>query len=289
MSTLILAYQMRHIVSGMSVTGVPLPDPPFSPPAPLIYNLDELTPGMTDSFNIEFQLEQMMKTDRFVVNPMSDWSAGAYKSSALTSRNTAAKAAVLIRNASGLPAWAAGSIRAAVNNGIMALDAGGNFAAGRKTTRREFCTAIVNALGLSSRDAVRTGFPFSDVRTDMQGFRQMQTAYQCGIISGVSETKFGPDAPILRQEAAAMLIRAFSLRNSGLIPADTAGRLDRFSDRASVSGYAVNNFEAAVALGFFSGYSDGTLLPKANITNAQTAVVIWSLKLKAVKPGLQWG
>ncbi len=282
-------YQMRHIVSGMSVTGVPLPDPPFSPPAPLIYNLDELTPGMTDSFNIEFQLEQMMKTDRFVVNPMSDWSAGAYKSSALTSRNTAAKAAVLIRNASGLPAWAAGSIRAAVNNGIMALDAGGNFAAGRKTTRREFCTAIVNALGLSSRDAVRTGFPFSDVRTDMQGFRQMQTAYQCGIISGVSETKFGPDAPILRQEAAAMLIRAFSLRNSGLIPADTAGRLDRFSDRASVSGYAVNNFEAAVALGFFSGYSDGTLLPKANITNAQTAVVIWSLKLKAVKPGLQWG
>ena len=86
-----------------------------------------------------------------------------------------------------------------------------------------------------------------------------------------------------------MLIRAFSLRNSGLIPADTAGRLDRFSDRASVSGYAVNNFEAAVALGFFSGYSDGTLLPKANITNAQTAVVIWSLKLKAVKPGLQWG
>ena len=281
-------YQMRHIVSGMSVTGVPLPDPPFSPPAPLIYDLEELTPGLADSFNIEFQLEQMMKTDRFVVNPLDDWAAGAYRPSALTGKNTAVKAAVTIRNAAALPAWAAGYIRAAVNNGIMSLDAAGNFAAGRKTTRREFCTAVVNALGLSGRDSVRTGFPFADVRTDTPGFRQMQTAYQCGIINGVSENGFSPDAPILRQEAAAMLIRAFRLRNSGLIPADTAGRLGRFSDRAGVSGYAVGSLEAAVALGFFSGYPDGTLLPRANITNEQTAKIVWELKLKAVKPGLQW-
>lgn len=282
-------YQMRHIVSGMSVTGVPLADPPFSPPAPLIYNLDELTPGMTDSFNIEFQLEQMMKTDRFVVNPMGDWAAGAYKSSALTARNTAVKAAVTIRNAAALPAWAAGYIRASVNNGIMSLDAGGNFPAGKKTTRREFCTAIVNALGLSGLDTVRTGFPFTDVKANSQGFRQMQTAYQCGIINGVSDTGFSPDAPILRQEAAAMLIRAFDLRNSGLIPADAAGGLSRFSDRGSVSGYAVNSLEASVAMGFFSGYPDGTLLPQANITNEQTAKIVWELKLKAEKPGLQWG
>ena len=282
-------YQTRHIVSGMSVTGVPLPDPPFSPPAPLIYNLDELTPGMTDSFNIEFQLEQMMKTDRFAVNPIGDWAAGAYKSSALTAGNTAVRAAVIIGNAAGLPDWAAGYIRSAVNNGIMSLDADANFGTGEKTTRREFCAAIVNALGLSERDAVRTGFPFTDVGADSQSLQQMKTAYQCGIIAGVSETDFSPDTPILRQEAAAMLVRAFSLRNSGLIPADTAGGLDRFSDRSSVSGYAVNSLEAAVALGFFSGYPDGTLLPQANITNDQTAVILWGLKTKAEKPGLRWG
>jgi len=282
-------FQMRHIVSGMSVTGVPLTNPPFSPPAPLIYDLEELTPGMTDSFNIEFQLQQMMKTDRFVVNPMGDWAAGAYKTSALTAKNTSVKAAAVIRNASSLPAWAAGTVQTVVNNGIMSLDAGGNFAAGKKTTRREFCTAVVNALGLSGLDAVRTGFPFADVNADSQGFRQMQTAYQCGIINGVSATGFSPDAPIMRQEAAAMLMRAFSLRNSGLIPSGTAGGLSRFTDRANVSGYAVSSLEAAVALGFFSGYPDGTLLPRANINNEQTAKIVWELKLKAVKPGLQWG
>lgn len=86
----------------------------------------------------------------------------------------------------------------------------------------------IYALGLSEKDTVRTDFPYTDVAANSAGFRQMQTAYQCGIINGVSETSFSPNAPFSRQEAAAMLIRAFSLRNSGLIPADTAGGSTNF-------------------------------------------------------------
>ena len=96
-------YQMRHIVSGMSVTGVALTDPLFSPPPPVIYDLDQLTPGTTDSFNIEFQLEQMLKTDRFVTNPLNDWASGAYKSSPLTGKNSAAITAGTFKNSALLP------------------------------------------------------------------------------------------------------------------------------------------------------------------------------------------
>jgi hypothetical protein len=117
----------------------------------------------------------------------------------------------------------------------------------------------------------------------------MQTAYQCGIINGVSASSFSPTALITRQDAATMLIRAFSLRNTELIPANTDGTLGRFSDRSAVSGYATANLERSVALNFFNGYPDGTLLPLTNITNEQTAKIIWELKLKAEKPGLQWG
>jgi hypothetical protein len=281
-------YQMRHVVSGMSVTGVPLPNPPFSPPAPVIYNLDELTPGDANAFNIEFQLEQMLKTDRFVVNPLSDWSSGAYKTCALTAKNTAATAPITIKNAAALPTWAAGYIRSAVNNGIMRLDANGNFPVGKFTTRAEFCATIVNALGLSSLDAVKTDFPFADVKSTDVNLKQMQIAYQCGIINGVSSTAFNPNSLVTRQDAATMLIRAFSLRNTALIPANTGGMLGRFSDRNAVSGYAMANFEKSVALNFFNGYSNGTLQPLTNITNEQTAKIIWELKLKAEKPGLQW-
>ena len=65
--------------------------------------------------------------------------------------------------------------------------------------------------------------------------------------------------------------------------------VDQFSDRASVSGYAVSSLNASVELEFFSGYSDGTLMPRANITNEQTAKIVWEMKLKAEMPGLQWG
>jgi len=176
-----------------------------------------------------------------------------------------------------------------VNNGIMRLDAYGNFPVGKYTTRTEFCAAIVNALGLSSLDAVKTDFPFTDVKSTDINLKQMKTAYQCGIINGVSVTAFSPNAQITRQDAATMLIRAFSLRNTGLIPANTDGTLGRFSDRSAVSGYATTNLEKSVALNFFNGYPDGTLLPLTYITNEQTAKIIWELKLKAEKPGLQWG
>lgn len=281
-------YQMRHVVSGMSVSGVPLPDPPFSPPAPVIYNLDELTPGDVNAFNIEFQLEQMLENDQMIVNPLSEWSSGAYKSFALTDKNMAVTAPVTIKNSAGLPTWAAGYISSAVNNGIMRLDVSGNFPVGKYTTRAEFCAAIVNALGLSSLDAVKTDFPFTDVNSSDINLKQMQIAYQCGIINGVSATAFSPNTLITRQDAATMLIRAFSLRNTALIPANTDGMLGRFSDQSKVSGYAIFNLEKSVALNFFNGYPDGTLLPLTNITNEQTAKIIWELKLKAEKPGLQW-
>jgi hypothetical protein len=202
--------------------------------------------------------------------------------------NTAVAPAVKIRNAAALPAWAAGYIHSVVNSGIMELDAAGNFPVGKSTTRAQFSVAIVNALGLSALDATRTGFPFTDVKATVPGLTQMQIAYQCGIINGVSATEFKPNALITRQEAATMLMRAFSLRNAGLIPAGTSGTLSRFTDRGSVSGYAVGTLEQAVSLSFFGGYPNGTLLPLNNITNEQTAKIIWELKLKAEKPGLQW-
>lgn len=282
-------YQMRHIVSGMSVEGVAIPNPPFSPPAPIIYDLDELKPGDVNAFNIEFQLEQMMKTDRFVVNPLSEWASGWYKPTASVMKNTAVAPPVTIKNDASLSTWAREYIRSAVNNGIMKLDASGNFAAGKYTTRAEFCAAIVNALGLSALDTVKTDFPFTDVKSADPNLKQMTIAYQCGIINGISAKAFSPNSLITRQDAATMLMRAFSLRNSGLIPSDTAGLLRSFSDRNAVGGYATANLEKAVSLGFFSGYPDGTLLPLTNITNEQTAKILWELKLKAEKPGLQWG
>jgi hypothetical protein len=279
---------MRHIVSGLSVVGVPIPDPKLSPPAPVIYDEGELLLHDLNAFDIAFQLEHIRDYDQAVDNPMTESFLKHYNQMAAVTKNTAMPLPILIRNDSALPAWARGYIRSAVNNGIMKLDASGSFAVGKNTTRAEFCAAIVNALGLSSLDTNRQGFPFSDVSADNPDFVQMQIAYQCGIINGVSATAFGPNALITRQDAAAMLMRAFRLRNTDLIPANTEGLLGRFSDRVSISDYAVEALEQSFALGFFRGVSETALVPRSNITNEQTAKILWELKLRAEKPGLQW-
>jgi hypothetical protein len=63
---------MRHIVSGLSVEGVPIPDPPLSPPAPVIYDEDELLLHDSNAFNIEFQLDHIKDFDQALVNPMTN-------------------------------------------------------------------------------------------------------------------------------------------------------------------------------------------------------------------------
>ncbi|SMC34179.1 S-layer homology domain-containing protein [Papillibacter cinnamivorans] len=282
-------FAMRHIVSGLTLEGIPLENPPYSPPAPIIYNLDELTDEDLSVFDIEFQMELMKNhSDRFVVSPLDESIMGQYKASPAVYRNTSVRAPVTIRNTAALPKWAAGYIAATVNNGILRLDAQGNFPAGKYTTRAEFSAAIVNALGLTALDTVKTGFPFTDVKADDPNLTGMKIAYQCGIINGTSATTFQPGALITRQDAAAMLMRAFGLGNKRLIPMNTTGTLALFSDRATVSAYAVTTLEQAVRLGFFNGYTDGTFLPKNNITNEQTAKITWELKLKAETPGAQW-
>jgi len=281
-------YEMRHIVSGMQVEGVDIPNPPFSPPPPIIYVKQGIEMD-ANAFNIEFQLQHMRDVSQYVVNPLDRFEEYSYASEASVIRNTAVAKPPVINNKNQLPAWARGYISAVVNNGIMELDSKGSFAAGQYTTRAQFCAAIVNALGLTELDAVKSGFPFTDVSANNPYLKQMQTAYQCGIINGISSTAFSPDTLITRQDAAAMLMRAFNLRNAELIPESSEGALVGFSDRRNVSGYAVKDLESAVSLGFFNGYSDGTIMPRNNINNEQTAKILWELKLKAEKPGLQYG
>lgn len=283
-------YQMRHIVSGITLEGVELENPSFIPPAPTVKgDLSSLTPGDARAFDIEFQLHMMKEhSDRFVVSPLEQGILEQYREIPAVMKNISSIPAKTIKNLSSLPNWSKGYINAVVNNNIMSLDAQGNFPTGKFTTRAEFSAAIVNALGLTSADAVKTGFPFKDVSSKDKNLEGMMTAYQCGIISGTSSTTFNPAALVTRQDASTMLMRAFNLRNSSLIPANTQGSLNVFSDGSTISKYAVPSLEQAVSLKLFGGYGDGSFKPKNNIKNEETAKIVWELKLKAEKPGLQW-
>ena len=112
---------------------------------------------------------------------------------------------------------------------------------------------------------------FSDVSENDWFYGYVQTAVSAGIVNGVSESVFGAGADITRQEAAAMLYRAF--KSGGT---DEAESLE-FSDGELVSEYARSAVSWFAQNGIISGFPDGTFRPHDNLTRAQAAKIIYEL------------
>ncbi len=83
-----------------------------------------------------------------------------------------------------------------------------------------------------------------------------------------------PEAPITREQLAAMLYRY--AQRKGLVRAAAYADLSGFADAASVSAYADEAMQWAVANGILTGM-DGKLCPQGNATRAQVAQILYRL------------
>ena len=83
-----------------------------------------------------------------------------------------------------------------------------------------------------------------------------------------------PEAPITREQLAAMLYRY--AQRKGLVRAASYADLIGFADAASVSAYAGEAMQWAVANGILTGM-DGKLCPQGNATRAQVAQILYRL------------
>ena len=163
--------------------------------------------------------------------------------------------------------WAREYIEGVSNRQIMIGD-GGLFRPNENLKREELVKIIVLARELKDSEKVKT---FDDVSENDWFYGYVQTAVSAGIVNGVSESVFGAGADITRQEAAAMLYRAF--KSGGT---DEAESLE-FSDGELVSEYARSAVSWFAQNGIISGFPDGTFRPHDNLTRAQAAKIIYEL------------
>ena len=92
-------------------------------------------------------------------------------------------------------------------------------------------------------------------------------AWQNDIVKGYSDTEFGPDKEITRQELVTILYR-----HSGS-PAVTGDSLAPFSDAGDVSTFAQDAIQWAVGIGILKG-SGGKINPKATATRAEACALL---------------
>lgn len=161
--------------------------------------------------------------------------------------------------------WSAPAMTHAVQNGLLNGSDGKILPKGL-LTRAQMAT-MVNRAFASSAKASLTGF--TDMVPGVWHYDEMAKSVQMGAFQG-ADGKLSPNDPITREQAFAVLTRAFGLADG------KASSLDKFSDGAQVSSWARGAVAALVELGYVTG-ADGALNPQSYITRAEFAQVMDAL------------
>ena len=125
---------------------------------------------------------------------------------------------------------------------------------------------------LAGEPEVAEAATFSDVKAGRYYAEAVAWAEDLGIAKGMTATAFQPEGTVTRQQAATFLYRYVTeyLEQEAVEGAD----LTAFADGGKVQDYAKTAMSWAVAEGFFEGYGDGTLRPRASLTRAQMAKLL---------------
>ena len=145
--------------------------------------------------------------------------------------------------------WFADAVKYVADKGLMSGTGSDKFAPSATTTRAMLMTVLARYAG----EDTTGGATWYE--------KGMEWAKAKGVSDGTN-----PNASITREQLVTMLYRY-----AGSPKAD--GKLDSFSDSASVSTYAADAMQWAVANGIVNG-SNGKLNPQNNATRAEVAAIL---------------
>lgn len=164
--------------------------------------------------------------------------------------------------------WYYESVKAASEKGLMNGVSSEKFDPNGNVTRAMFVTVLYR---MHNQPEVEGGAKFTDVAEGSWYEKAVIWASENGIVNGVSETEFSPDANITREQMAAMVYRYVKLNGKGFTGL-WAFRLD-FADVASVNDYAYEALCWCNMNGIINGMGENTLAPQNSSTRAQSAAV----------------
>ena len=163
--------------------------------------------------------------------------------------------------------WAHEGIDYVVANGLMEGIGGNKFAPEGTVTRAQLVTILYREAG---EPEVEFKGIFTDVADGTWYSKAVEWAAAEGIVNGVGDNKFAPDAAITREQIATILYRYAG-------EPEVEGDLSAYPDVDDVSDYAVNAMIWATAKGYIKGVASGDIVnlsPASNATRAQIAAII---------------
>ncbi|GAE27447.1 hypothetical protein JCM9140_3594 [Halalkalibacter wakoensis JCM 9140] len=151
----------------------------------------------------------------------------------------------------------------------------GRVAPGESVTRVQLSVLLSRSLAMISDSEYKK--QFSDVTGDEWFMDEFLPIVETGIVQGRRDGSFAPNAPVTRQQAAAMISRAMDQIGFDDSKLGTANAENTYSDFDRIDDYAKEDVERLLQAGIMEGRNDGTFGPKEPMTRAQMARVIDSL------------
>ncbi len=171
-----------------------------------------------------------------------------------------------------------GAIDYVYNNNLFSGTSKTTFGPNDKMTRAMFVTVLGRLEAVTVDKTKRTRFV--DVPTKQYYTGYVKWAADNGIVSGVSDADFGPDANITREQICAMLIRYCDYAKVEL---EAVNATLTFTDNSQISSYARSAVKACQKAGLVNGekVTGGyRFRPKGNATRAEVATILMNFAKK---------
>lgn len=164
-------------------------------------------------------------------------------------------------------AWYHDSVYAAVDMGLFTGVSDNYFQPDGSMTRAMLVTVLWRLEGSPAAGSA----DFADVANGSWYDKAVAWANKEGIVTGISDASFAPNAAITREQMATMLYRY--AKYLGLNTAAKADLSD-YADADKISAYAVDAMAWAVRAGLINGVTADTLAPAGTATRAQVATIL---------------
>ncbi|MEA4893433.1 MAG: S-layer homology domain-containing protein [Peptococcaceae bacterium] len=164
--------------------------------------------------------------------------------------------------------WFYGPVKYAMENQLFAGISATIFGPNTALTRAMLITVLHR---MENRPPVTSASTFADVKAGQWYAESVAWAAAKGIVSGYGGGLFGPNDPVTRQQMASILYRYADAKGF-----DVTGRteLTKYTDAASVGGWAADVMKWAVAESLIAGTAETKLSPTAPASRAQGAAVL---------------
>jgi len=158
--------------------------------------------------------------------------------------------------------WAAAGVKLAYERGILRGNDNNEFLPKNGITRAELTAVIIRLKGYEILDSDSV---FQDVNNGDWYAPYVMTAYENGIMNGVSATEFAPQDIVTREQLAVILYRL--MENTDISGIDEIKDIDKAAD------WAKNAIKVVYNKRLMQG-SDGHFSPKDTLTREMTAVIL---------------